>query len=169
MHEKRRRWYCGHAAVHEKAMHLQYKKILFAEASLQVQDNTGTDQFRSTQRVLGATTIAWSSENLGVGRYRKPLLLLVFRYFVVDVSKISATPVVLKVGSATQFSGDRGAPSKKINATLLKKEILGEIKFSGNLFFQTKLNKHNLELWKPNSTAEPNSHACKSGHYIGCR
>jgi len=63
------------------------------------------------------------------------------------------SPVVLKLGSAVllgsarQFSGDREAPSKKINTTLLKKKILCKIKFSGNLFFQTKLNKHNLELW----------------------
>jgi len=77
--------------------------------------------------------------------------------------------VFLRLGSAREFSGDREAPSKKINTTLLKKKILCEIKFSGNLLFQTKLNKHNLELWKPNSIAEPNSHACKSGHYIGCR
>ena len=36
---------------------------------------------------------------------------------------------------------------QKINKTLLKKKNLCKIKFSGNLFFQTKLNKHNLELW----------------------
>jgi len=28
-----------------------------------------------------------------------------------------------------------------------EEKILCKIKFSGNLFFQTKLNKHNLELW----------------------
>jgi len=53
--------------------------------------------------------------------------------------------VVLKVGSARQFSGDREAPSKKINLALLKKKILCKIKFSGNIFFQTKLSKHNLD------------------------
>jgi len=61
--------------------------------------------------------------------------------------------VVLKLGSvvllesARQFSGDRETPPKKINMMLLKKQILCKIKLSGNLFFQTKLNKHNLELW----------------------
>jgi len=59
----------------------------------------------------------------------------------------SSKPVVLKLGSARQFSGDREAPSKKINTTLLKKKFLCKIKFSGSLFFQTKLNKDNLELW----------------------
>ena len=65
----------------------------------------------------------------------------------------SCITVVLKMGSAVllrsarQFSGDREAPSKKINTTLLEKKFLCKIKFSGNLFFQTKLNIHNLELW----------------------
>jgi len=40
--------------------------------------------------------------------------------------------VVLRLGSARQFSGDREAPSKKINTTLLRKKILRKIKFSGN-------------------------------------
>jgi len=55
--------------------------------------------------------------------------------------------VVLKLGSMRQFFGVCEAPSKKINTTLLKKKILCKIKFLGNLFFQTKLSKHNLELW----------------------
>jgi len=62
-------------------------------------------------------------------------------------NQASFKSVVLKLGSARRFSGDREAPSKKINTTLLKKKNLCKIKFSGNLFFQTKLNKHNLELW----------------------
>jgi len=60
------------------------------------------------------------------------------RYRTID----SSIPVVLKLepavllGSARQFSGDREAPSIKINTTLLNEKILCEIKFTGNLFFQ---------------------------------
>jgi len=43
--------------------------------------------------------------------------------------------------------GPRSFWGQKINTTLLKKKVLCKIKFSGNLFFPTKLNKHNLELW----------------------
>jgi len=42
--------------------------------------------------------------------------------------------------SARIFYEDRKALPKKINTTLLKKQILCKIKFSGSLFFQTKLN-----------------------------